>query len=155
MPASATPETQVYLTRLENDLRRIARGEFGGDTGEDRHRLDSDVLSVRGNGSAGYPGAYEKGKAIRELDEVAKMPNTKVFHAGTARRGQEIVTNGGRVLGVTALGSDLAKAREQAYAAAEKIEFEGAHYRKDIATGENTKHQARSSREAPSLKLQD
>jgi len=83
--------------------------------------------------SGGYPGNYEKGKPIRGLDEAAKLPNVKVFHAGTAKIGNEIVTNGGRVLGVTALGKDLKAAQAAAYAAVEKIHFDGAQFRRDIA----------------------
>jgi phosphoribosylamine--glycine ligase len=83
--------------------------------------------------SAGYPGSYSKGKPIRGLAEAARLPDTKVFHAGTARANGEIVTNGGRVLGVTALGRDLAEARERAYEAVEKIQFDGAQFRRDIA----------------------
>ena len=81
----------------------------------------------------GYPGSYAKGKAISGLDEAAKLPNTKVFHAGTARAGEQIVTSGGRVLGVTSWAKDLKSAQAAAYAAAEKIQFEGAQFRKDIA----------------------
>jgi phosphoribosylamine---glycine ligase len=109
--------------------------------------------------SGGYPGSYAKGKTIHGLAEAAKLPNVKVFHAGTAvaasrqsaanlyqeerRRSAEaplrpveenqIVTNGGRVLGVTALGRDLKSAQAAAYVAVETIHFEGAQFRRDIA----------------------
>jgi phosphoribosylamine--glycine ligase len=83
--------------------------------------------------SAGYPGTYSKGKPIQGLAEAARLPNTKVFHAGTARAGDNIVTAGGRVLGVTAWAKDLRSAREAAYAAVETIRFEGAQFRRDIA----------------------
>ena len=83
--------------------------------------------------SGGYPGNYERGKPIRGLDDAAKLPDVKVFHAGTAKNGNEIVTNGGRVLGVTALGKDLKTAKAAAYAAVEKIHFDGAQFRRDIA----------------------
>ena len=80
--------------------------------------------------SGGYPLEYEKGKEITGLDEV---PATAVvFHAGTAKRDEKIVTNGGRVLGVTALGDTLDDAIQNAYAAAASIRFEGMHFRKDI-----------------------
>jgi phosphoribosylamine--glycine ligase len=82
--------------------------------------------------STGYPGSYPKGKPITGLDEVARLPNTKVFHAGTAKGENGFVTNGGRVLGVTAWADDLRKAREVAYGAADRIRFEGAHFRRDI-----------------------
>jgi phosphoribosylamine--glycine ligase len=83
--------------------------------------------------SGGYPGTYSKGKIISGLDNVARLPNVKVFHAGTALREGRPVTNGGRVLGVTAWGTTLQAARDNAYAAVTQIGFEGAHYRNDIA----------------------
>jgi phosphoribosylamine--glycine ligase len=83
--------------------------------------------------SGGYPGNYAKGKIISGLDAANALPHTKVFHAGTALKDGQIVTNGGRVLGVTALGKDLKAAQAAAYAAVEKIYFYGAHFRRDIA----------------------
>jgi phosphoribosylamine--glycine ligase len=83
--------------------------------------------------SGGYPGSYVKGKPILGLAEAAKLLNTKVFHAGTAKSGNEIVTSGGRVLGVTAWAQDLKSAQAAAYAAVGKICFDGAHFRHDIA----------------------
>ena len=82
---------------------------------------------------SGYPGSYAKGKPILGLAEAAKLPNTKVFHAGTEKSGDQIVTSGGRVLGVTAWAKDLRAAQAAAYAAVEKIQFDGAHFRRDIA----------------------
>jgi phosphoribosylamine---glycine ligase len=82
--------------------------------------------------SGGYPGSYAKGKAIAGLEEAAKLPNTKVFHAGTGRAGDKIVTSGGRVLGVTSWAKDLKSAQTAAYAAVEKICFEGVQFRRDI-----------------------
>jgi len=83
--------------------------------------------------SEGYPGSYAKGKPIRGLDEAARLSNTKVFHAGTARAGNDIVTSGGRVLGVTCWAGDLGTARNAAYLAVQRIQLEGAHFRRDIA----------------------
>ena len=83
--------------------------------------------------SGGYPGPFDKGKAIHGLDEAAALPNVTVFHAGTKMDGSNVVTDGGRVLAVTALGDTLAAAKANAYAAVEKIHFAGMHYRKDIA----------------------
>ena len=83
--------------------------------------------------SGGYPGSYAKGKPILGLAEVAKLPNTKVFHAGTAKNGNELVTHGGRMFGVTAWAKDLKSAQAAAYAAVEKIHFDGAQFRRDIA----------------------
>ncbi|MCS7337477.1 MAG: phosphoribosylamine--glycine ligase [Verrucomicrobiae bacterium] len=127
------PETQVYLTRLENDLVELFDACLTGtlDRIQLRWRREAAVCVIMA--SAGYPGKYEKGKPITGLNEVAQLENVKVFHAGTARAGDAIVTNGGRVLGVTALGKDLSAARETAYAAVERIRFDGAFYRRDIA----------------------
>jgi phosphoribosylamine---glycine ligase len=83
--------------------------------------------------SAGYPATYEKGKVIHGLDNAANLPDTKVFHAGTAPAASQIVTNGGRVLGITAWEKDLRSAQRAAYAAVEKIHFDGAQFRRDIA----------------------
>jgi phosphoribosylamine---glycine ligase len=127
------PETQVYLTRLENDLVELLDASVNGtlDKIELKWKPAASVCVVMASG--GYPGNYEKGKPIRGLDDAAKLPDTKVFHAGTALKGNEIVTNGGRVLGVTALGMDLKSAQAAAYAAVEKIHFANAHFRRDIA----------------------
>ena len=92
--------------------------------------------------SGGYPGSYAKGKPIHGLAEAAKLPDTKVFHAGTALKDGQIVTNGGRVLGVTALGKDLRAAQAAAYAAVQKIHFDGAHFRRDIAAKAFKNHSA-------------
>jgi phosphoribosylamine--glycine ligase len=83
--------------------------------------------------SGGYPGSYAKGKVITGLDAANALPQTKVFHAGTARAARDIVTNGGRVLGVTALGDGVADAVRRAYDAVARIGFDGMHYRRDIA----------------------
>ena len=80
----------------------------------------------------GYPGEPQRGGEIRGLETAVSDPKVKIFHAGTARAGEQIITNGGRVLGVTAWGKDLRTARDAAYAAVEKIEFEGAQFRHDI-----------------------
>jgi phosphoribosylamine--glycine ligase len=92
---------------------------------------ESSVCVVMASG--GYPGSYAKGKPIHGLDEAAKLPNAKVFHAGTVLKDGQIVTNGGRVLGVTAWAKDLRSAQAAAYAAVSKINFEGAQFRRDIA----------------------
>lgn len=127
------PETQVYLTRLENDLLELLDASASGTLA--KHELKwsplASVCVIMASG--GYPGSYPKGKAITGIDAANKLPQTKVFHAGTALKDGQIVTNGGRVLGVTAWAKDLAAARNAAYAAVEKIHFEGAHYRRDIA----------------------
>jgi phosphoribosylamine--glycine ligase len=127
------PETQVYLTQLKTDLVEVLDASVRGtlDKVELRWNLGPSVCVVMASG--GYPGHYGKGKVITGLDEAARLPGVKVFHAGTASSDRQIITNGGRVLGVTAWAEDLRTARQNAYAAVEKIQFEGAHYRTDIA----------------------
>ena len=83
--------------------------------------------------SGGYPESYPKGIEISGLDEAAKLDDVVVFHAGTARRASLVVTDGGRVLGVTALGADVRQAVDNAYRGVVKIKFDGAGYRSDIA----------------------
>jgi len=83
--------------------------------------------------SGGYPGAYEKGKTITGLDEAEHLKDVVVFHAGTAAKNGDIVTAGGRVLGVTALGGKVEDAKAKAYEAVDKIKFDGAYCRRDIA----------------------
>jgi len=127
------PETQVYLTRLENDLLELLDASASGTLEEHELKWKSDASVCVVMASGGYPGNYPKGKVITGLDTANKLPHTKVFHAGTALKDGHIVTNGGRVLGVTALGKDLKAAQAAAYAAVEKIHFDGAHFRRDIA----------------------
>ena len=127
------PETQVYLTRLENDLVELLDASVNGtlDKIELKWKPAASVCVVMASG--GYPGSYAKGKPIHGLDEAAKSPDVKVFHAGTVLKDGQVVTSGGRVLGVTALGKDLKAAQVAAYAAVKKIHFEGAQFRRDIA----------------------
>ena len=127
------PETQVYLTRLENDLVELLDASVTGmlDKIELKWSPLASVCVVMASG--GYPGNYAKEKIISGLEAANALPRTKVFHAGTALKDGQIVTNGGRVLGVTALGKELKSAQTAAYAAVEKIQFDGAHFRRDIA----------------------
>jgi phosphoribosylamine---glycine ligase len=127
------PETQVYLTRLESDLVELLDASVEGTLSkvDFQWRSDPSVCVVMASG--GYPGEYAKGRVVNGLSEAASLPNTKVFHAGTQRQGKDFVTSGGRVLGVTAWASTLMQARDAAYQAVEKIKFDGAHYRRDIA----------------------
>jgi phosphoribosylamine--glycine ligase len=127
------PETQVYLTRLENDLVELLAASVDGTLGKTDLKWSpwASVCVVLASG--GYPGSYAKGKVITGLAAANALPKTKVFHAGTALNDGKIVTNGGRVLGVTALGADLRAAQVAAYAAVDLIHFEGAHFRQDIA----------------------
>jgi phosphoribosylamine--glycine ligase len=127
------PETQVYLMRLENDLVELLDASVSGTLDKSELKWNPAVAVCVVMASGGYPGNYAKAKIISGLDTAAKLPDTKVFHAGTALKDGQIVTNGGRVLGVTALGKDLKAAQAAAYAAVEKIHFDGAHFRRDIA----------------------
>jgi phosphoribosylamine--glycine ligase len=127
------PETQVYLTRLENDLVELLDASVGGTLSKFDLKWSPQPSVCVVMASGGYPGSYAKGKVITGLDAANALPGAKVFHAGTARAGDQVVTSGGRVLGVTALGKDLCSAQAAAYAAVEKIQFEGAQFRRDIA----------------------
>ncbi|MFW5856581.1 MAG: phosphoribosylamine--glycine ligase [Planctomycetota bacterium] len=126
------PEIQPLLMRLASDpaahFAAVAQGRLAGETLE--WRPEPAVCVVMASG--GYPGPYEKGVPIEGLDAAGALDGVEVFHAGTARRGRKIVTAGGRVLNVTALGADIPAAIERAYAAVERIRFEGAHWRTDI-----------------------
>ena len=128
------PETQVYLVRLEDDLAGLllasAQGRLAGRAL--RWKPGPAVCVVMA--SAGYPGSSPKGLPIHGLDAAARLPDVKVFHAGTALRDGRVVTNGGRVLGVTATGIDMADARAKAYEAVRVIRFEGAQWRTDIGS---------------------
>jgi phosphoribosylamine--glycine ligase len=127
------PETQVYLPRLENDLVELLDASVGGTLAHIEMKWSPRASVCVVMASGGYPGSYAKGKIITGLDAANALPNTKVFHAGTALKDGQIVTNGGRVLGVTALGKDLKSAQATAYAAVEKIRFDGAQFRRDVA----------------------
>ena len=127
------PETQVYLTRLDNDLAELLTASIDGTLGKLDLRWNPMPAICVVMASGGYPGSYAKGKPILGLDEAARLPNTKVFHAGTAGAGDQVVTAGGRVLGITAWGKDLRTARDAAYAAVDTLCFEGVHFRRDIA----------------------
>jgi phosphoribosylamine--glycine ligase len=125
------PETQAIVPRLDEDLAELLYAVACGKMPQRvRFKRESAVCVVMA--SAGYPASSESGREIRGLDEAAKLDGVMVFHAGTRLDGERVVTAGGRVLGVTALGEDVAAARARAYAAVEKIEFAGAQYRRDI-----------------------
>jgi phosphoribosylamine--glycine ligase len=127
------PEAQVLLPRLEDDFAELCLRTVEGDL--ESHgglRWDPRAAICVVAAARGYPAKVEAGASIRGLDAVAAGEDLKVFHAGTARRGGEIVTAGGRVLGVTALGATISSARSRAYAALEKISFEGMQFRSDI-----------------------
>jgi len=127
------PETQPVLSRLKTDFMDIAMAVADERLSDIDIEWNSDPAVCVVLSSAGYPGQYRKGDVITGIDEANKMEGVQVFHAGTAFRDEHIVTAGGRVLGVTATGNDIASAKARAYEAAEKIHFNGMHYRKDIA----------------------
>lgn len=126
------PETQVLLPRLENDLLDIFLAILEGrlDTVRLVWRPDTAVCVVMASG--GYPDRYRKGLPIQGLEEAGGLPDVTIFHAGTRVEGDAVLTNGGRVLGVTALGPDMGKARQRAYEGISLISFDGAHWRTDI-----------------------
>lgn len=126
------PETQPLMMRMNFDLAvaldAVASRKLAGCRGSWKPGASACVVMTSG----GYPGPSETGKKIEGLDEAAAMPDVAVFHAGTKRQGDSLVTSGGRVLGVTAMGGDLEQAICNAYRAVDKIHFAGAHYRTDI-----------------------
>jgi phosphoribosylamine--glycine ligase len=128
------PETQPILMRLESDLLEALEASIEGRVSEGDFRWSRDASVCVVISSGGYPGTYEVGKKIMGLEDAGKIEGVKVFHAGTTRRDGAFYTAGGRVLGVTSRASDLATAVERVYAAVSKIGFEGAHYRKYIAS---------------------
>ena len=126
------PETQVVLPLLESDLAEIMAACADGTLGELDIRWSDDAAVCVVMASGGYPGSYAKGRVIAGLD-AAKQGGNLVFHAGTARKGGDIVTDGGRVLGVVAKAGTVREAVAKAYDGVKKIDFQGAFYRKDIA----------------------
>ncbi|MHC4855209.1 MAG: phosphoribosylamine--glycine ligase [Planctomycetota bacterium] len=127
------PETQPILMRLKSDLLQVMLAVCDGKLDTVDLKWDPRPAVCVVVSSGGYPGSYEKGKVIEGLDEAAKLKDVVVFHAGTAKAAGKIVTNGGRVLGVTALGDTIAAAQARAYEAVDTIRFEGAYCRRDIA----------------------
>jgi phosphoribosylamine--glycine ligase len=127
------PETQPVLMRLESDLLGAFIASIEGRVSEGDLKWSHDPAVCVVLASGGYPGSYEVGKKITGIEEADRLEGVKVFHAGTTSRDDAFYTAGGRVLGVTARGADLAQAVERAYAGAARIHFEGMHYRKDIA----------------------
>jgi len=126
------PETQVLLTRLKSDLVPLLLATTENNLDKVKIAWDDNFAVCVVMASKGYPGAYKKRLPISGLESVKGMNNVQVFHAGTTIHNGKIVTNGGRVLGITATGKGLQDAKNTAYGAIEKLSFEGAHYRKDI-----------------------
>ena len=126
------PEAQPVVMRLKSDIVTVMEAVIDGDLS--RLRLDWDpraaVCVVMA--SKGYPRSYKNGIPISGLDQVKTLSDTVVFHAGTRKNAEKIVTHGGRVLGVTALGETIAEAIDRTYNAVQRIEWQGVHFRKDI-----------------------
>ena len=127
------PETQAILPRMKSDLLPLLEATIDERIGNcsiewDQRPAVSVVLA-----SGGYPNKYETGKIISGLDAAAKLESVQIFHAGTSRVRNELVTAGGRVLAVTALGPTVEAARARAYDAVSRIHFENCHYRRDVA----------------------
>jgi phosphoribosylamine---glycine ligase len=123
------PETEAVLLRVKSDLVELLEGAADGTLAEKTVEFDTQTAVTVMLVSGGYPGSYEKGKKITGLERVA---NSTVFHAGTKMQGNNLVTNGGRVLAVSALGKSRTEALETAYRNAELIQFEKKYYRKDL-----------------------
>ena len=129
------PETQAILPRMKSDLLPLLEGTLNGKIDSCSVKWDQRPAVTVVIASGGYPEKYETGKLISGLDEAAKLEDVQIFHAGTRRENGKIVTAGGRVLAVTALGSTIEAARARAYGAVSQIHFEGCYYRQDIALG--------------------
>ena len=127
------PETQPILMRLKSDLLEVMLAVCDKRLDKVTLRWDPKPAVCVVMASGGYPDSYEKGKPITGIAEAEKISGVKVFHAGTQKIDGKLVTSGGRVLGVTALGDNIAEAQKTAYQAVECIHFDGAYYRKDIA----------------------
>lgn len=126
------PETQVVLPRLETDLVDICLAIYNETLDKIDIKWSDNACACVIMASGGYPQSYPKGIEISGLDEKGQLDGLTVYHAGTAIKDDKLVTNGGRVLGVTALDTTLEKALEKAYAGVNQINFDGAHYRTDI-----------------------
>jgi len=127
------PETQPILARLKSDLLEAMLATCDGTLDKITLEWDDRPAVCVVMASGGYPDNYEKGKVITGIEEAEKIQDVIVFHAGTTTKDGTIVSSGGRVLGVTALGGTIAEAQARAYKGVEKIKFEKAYYRKDIA----------------------
>ena len=123
------PETEVVMLRIASDLVDLMEAAAKGNLGDKKLEINPKTAVTVMAVSKGYPGSYEKGKAISGIDQVTE---STVFHAGTKKDGQLILTSGGRVLAVSSLGNSIDDALQKSYRSLEKIEFEGINYRRDI-----------------------
>ena len=127
------PETQVILPRLKTDLIDILNAVIDSTLHKINIQWEDNAAVCVVVASGGYPGKYQKGKVISGLDRLEKMKDIMAFHAGTKFQDDQVVTSGGRVLGITAWDDTISKAKEKAYKAVKEIYFEDMYYRKDIA----------------------
>ena len=127
------PETQPILMRLKSDLLEVFTAVCDGRLDELSIKWDPRPAVCVVMASGGYPDAYEKGKVIDGIEDAESLEDVVVFHAGTTEQDGRVVTNGGRVLGVTAMGADVAAAKTRAYEAVDRITFDGAYCRRDIS----------------------
>jgi phosphoribosylamine---glycine ligase len=127
------PETQAILPRLKSDLVSLLMATIEGGLEDATIEFDSRTAVTVVLASRGYPGKYDIGKRVEGLENAASLPEVRIFQAGTKRQDGKIVTSGGRVLAITALGESVTEARERAYGAIRQIHFEGCHFRRDIA----------------------
>jgi phosphoribosylamine--glycine ligase len=126
------PETQALLVRLDSDLVEALEACVDGRLAQTELRWSPGAAACVVASSAGYPGSYKTGLPISGLGAAAQVPGVQVFHSGTVQEGGQMVTAGGRVLGITAAGDSLKEALERAYQAIAEIQFEGIYYRRDI-----------------------
>jgi len=126
------PETESYVRLLKSDMVELLKASADGSLHRDMLRFGDEYASCVVLASGGYPGEYEKGKIISGIEEAKSLPGVAVFHAGTKREGGQMVTDGGRVLHVTALGATLKDSITAAYRASAHIRFDGMQYRTDI-----------------------
>ena len=126
------PEAQPLLMRLKNDIIEIMEAVICGRLDTCKLEIDDRASVCVVMASKGYPGSYPKGLPVSGLEDARKLKNVIVFHAGTSRKDGAVVTNGGRVLGVTAIGDSIRDAIATAYQAVARISWEGVHYRRDI-----------------------
>ncbi len=123
------PETEVVIPRIKSDLLNLFKGISNGTFGEQDFYVDEDVATTVMLVSGGYPESYEKGKVISGLE---KVENSILFHAGTRKDDDKILTNGGRVMTITSFGRNIEEALSKSFDNAEKVTFDGKYYRKDI-----------------------
>jgi phosphoribosylamine--glycine ligase len=133
------PETQPVLSLLESDFYQILNKTIDGTLKPDDVKWKNGYAVCVVLASQGYPGKYEKGKEIKGFDDVKRLNDVFVYHAGTKFENGRYYTNGGRVLGVTGLGKTITEAQNRAYEAINHISFDGMYFRKDIGNRELTR----------------